>query len=221
MPPSPEINVAATIARASGFFGGGGGDGGDGSVPLQLAGALLNQIECGVIACDGAGKILFANRAARRELTAGSLLAETENTLRCVAAGAPEFKQALHDAADRRRTRLLHLQGEHDRVMVAVMPVSAGQLGDRTALVMTGRRTPCSALGLEMLALRQGLTLAETRVLGALLTNTSPRDIATARGVGLATVRTQIQSIRNKFGVRSIDALLLHAAEVPPISSWH
>jgi hypothetical protein len=33
-------------------------------------------------------------------------------------------------------------------------------------------------------------------------------------------VGAQIQSIRDKLGVRSVDALLLRAAQLPPVSSW-
>ena len=34
----------------------------------------------------------------------------------------------------------------------------------------------------------------------------------------LSTVRTQIQSIRNKLGARNIEGLLLRAAELPPVA---
>jgi hypothetical protein len=37
----------------------------------------------------------------------------------------------------------------------------------------------------------------------------------------IATVRTQIQSIREKLQVRSIDELLLRAAAVPPVAALH
>lgn len=193
----------------------------DGAFASRLAGALINHIECGLVACHGDGTVLYANRAAQRELQAARVLSAAHGTLRCVAGNGSEFQAALLDAANRRRTRLLRLGDEGDRIMVAVMPVAADQIGDQTALVMFGRRAPCSPLGLEMLARRHGLTLTETRVLHALLANTAPRDIAAAHGVGLSTIRTQIQSIRGKVGVRSIDALLLHAAEVPPVTSWH
>lgn len=193
----------------------------DGAFAARLAGALINHIECGLVACEGDGTLLYANRAAQRELAAARVLTASQGTLRCVGSAAAEFQSALVDAASRRRTRLLRLGEPGDRLMVAVMPVAADQIGDQTALVMIGRRAPCSPLGLEMLARRHGLTLTETRVLHALLGNSTPRDIAAAHGVGMATIRTQIQSIRGKMGARSIDALLLQASEVPPVTSWH
>jgi DNA-binding CsgD family transcriptional regulator len=193
----------------------------EGSFASRLAVALTNQIECGLVACSGDGALLYVNRAARRELDTAAVLCVVNNTLRCPGAGNAEFRAALQDAANRRRTRLLPLGDNGHRLMVVVAPVTSEDQFDQTVLVMIGRRVPCSPLGLEMLARRHGLTLTETRVLNALLASATARDIAQAHGVGMSTVRTQIQSIRNKFGVRSIDALLLHAFEVPPVTSWH
>ena len=95
----------------------------------------------------------------------------------------------------------------------------AGRSGERPrALVVLGRRQPCSDLGLEMLAGSYGLTLAERRVLAALVREATPREIARQHAVALSTVRTQISSIRAKFGTRSIEGLLLRAAQVPPVA---
>ena len=64
-----------------------------------------------------------------------------------------------------------------------------------------------------------GLTFAERRVLCSLVDDVSPRDIAASGGVSLSTVRTQIASIRTKFGVRNIEGVLIRAAEVPMVPS--
>lgn len=184
-----------------------------------LMNALINQIECGLLACDQDGLLLFANRAARRELDAGKVLMLHEQRVCAASASAPEWSSALFEAAERRRARLLQLGEAGDRTMVAVTPIWEPWLSQRVALVMLGRRLPGSPLALQMLALRHGLTQAESRVLGGLLSNMQARDIAEAHGVGLATIRTQIQSVRNKFGVSTIDALLLQVAELPPITA--
>jgi DNA-binding CsgD family transcriptional regulator len=105
-----------------------------------------------------------------------------------------------------------------DRLLVSVLPLR-GNTGAARVLVVLGRRQPCSELGLEMLAGFHGLTLTERRVMAALLRRCSPREIAQQHGVALSTVRTQIHSIRAKIGTRSIDELLLRAAEVPPGAS--
>lgn len=64
-----------------------------------------------------------------------------------------------------------------------------------------------------------GLTLAERRVLGGLLAEGAPRQIAAVNGVALSTVRSHIKSIRDKFGVHSIESLLIRAAGVPPVTT--
>jgi DNA-binding CsgD family transcriptional regulator len=104
------------------------------------------------------------------------------------------------------------------RLMLATMPLDVTEIDAPLVLVMMGRRQVCSPLGLELLASHHGLTIAESRVLRALVDNRSPREIAALHGVAIATIRTQISAVRDKLGVRSIDALLLRAAEMPPLS---
>lgn len=185
-----------------------------------LTAALLDQIDCGMLACTGDGRLLHANRAGRRELARGGSLGLVEGRLRSDGGMRDDFEQALRDAAGRQRTRLLVVGPEDQRLGLAVMPLRAAADEPPVVLVMLGRRALCSPLGLQMLAIRHGLTLAEQRVLRALIENRSAREIALGHGVALPTVRTQIQSIRDKIDVRSIDALLLHAAQLPPVSSW-
>lgn len=102
--------------------------------------------------------------------------------------------------------------------MVSVLPFRPPGTEREYVLVVLGKRQLCSDLGLEMLATSYGLTLAERRVLAALVREATPREIAAAHAVALSTVRTQISSIRSKLGTHSIDGLLLRAAEVPPVA---
>jgi DNA-binding CsgD family transcriptional regulator len=70
-----------------------------------------------------------------------------------------------------------------------------------------------------MLSASHGLTYAEQRVLRALVDNSTVREIAALHGVSVTTVRSQIQAVREKLGARSIDALLLQAAALPPVTA--
>jgi DNA-binding CsgD family transcriptional regulator len=185
-----------------------------------LAPALLDQIDFGLLACTGEGQLLLANRAGRRELSHGRALGVTGSRLSCDPASRADFEQALREAVLRRRTRLLALGPEDDRLGVVVMPVCVSPDEEPLVLVMLGRRALCSPLGLQLLAIMHGLTLAEQRVLRALIDDRSAREIALDHGVALPTVRTQIQAIRDKIDVRSIDTLLLRAAQLPPVCSW-
>lgn len=193
-------------------------DGAFGGSPVnRLVSALFDRLESGMLACDARGRVLHANLAARRELQATDVLSVVDHHVRCIPAFQDAWAGALQDAALRHRSRLLTLGSASGRLMVATMPLHVDDFDDPVALVMMGRRQVCSPLGLELLASVHGLTFAESRVLRALVGNSTPREIAATHGVALATVRTQIQSVRDKIGVRSIDALLLRAAEVPPM----
>jgi DNA-binding CsgD family transcriptional regulator len=181
---------------------------------------LIDQIDCGLLVCGVHGLMLHANRAAQRELDDARFLKLKDKHVCCTGSGQDDFVAALHAAALQGRRRLLRL-GEADPLMLVVTPL--GTLPERgpQALVMIGRRTLCTPLGLELLAMQHRLTLAERRVLRALLEGEAARDIAAEHGVAVSTVRTQIQSIRDKLGVANIDMLLLTVARVPPVRSCH
>ena len=180
---------------------------------------LFDEIELGLIVCDGHGLLRFANQAASRELGSASLLLRSDGRLRQAAGTSGDLPGALRQAAQRARRSLVRLGHGGDRLMVSVLPFGPAQAGGQHVLVMLGRRQPCSELGLEMLAVSYGLTLAERRVLGALVREASPREIAAQNSVALSTIRTQIQAIRVKLGARNVEGLLLRAAEVPPVAS--
>ena len=185
-----------------------------------LAPALLDQIDCGLVACTGEGELLHANRAGRRELAHGGAVWLAGNRVVCDVSQRLDFEQAVREAVSARRTRMLQMGPESDSLRVVVMPVYAEAGDEPCALVMLGRRTLCSPLGLQMMAAENWLTPAEQRVLRALVDGRSAHEIALDHGAALSVVGAQIQSIRDKIGVRSIDALLLRAAQVPPVSSW-
>jgi DNA-binding CsgD family transcriptional regulator len=170
---------------------------------LDWQATLLDEVESGLIVCDEAGVIRYANSAARRELAAGRAVRSMGEFLRRVAHSGPDLEASLRQAARKGKRALLWLGTGKDRLMVSVQPV----------------RRPCSDLGLELLAASRGLTWAERRVMAALIGDASPRQIAAECSIAMSTVRSHISSIRNKLDARSIDAVLLRAAEVPPVAN--
>jgi DNA-binding CsgD family transcriptional regulator len=190
-----------------------------GQTLAQLALALFDEIECGLIVCDEHGAIHFANQAAKQEMSSQRLLMLLGEKLRRANGCGGELDTALRLAAQRSRRSLVRMTQGGDQLMVSVLPFQLPGTDAQQVLVVLGRRQPCSDLGLEMLAGSYGLTLAERRVLGGLVRQATPREIASANAVKLSTVRTQISSIRAKFGTRSIEGLLLRAAQVPPVAS--
>jgi len=190
-----------------------------GQTLAQLALALFDEIECGLIVCDEQGAIHFANQAAQQEMSSQRLLQRLGDRLRRTSGCGGELDTAMRLAAQRGRRSLVRMTQGADQLMVSVLPFQLPGARSHQVLVVLGRRQPCSELGLEMLAGSYGLTLAERRVLGGLVRQATPREIASAHAVKLSTVRTQISSIRAKFGSRSIEGLLLRAAQVPPVAS--
>jgi DNA-binding CsgD family transcriptional regulator len=194
-------------------------DGVDQLTLSRLLTAVMDQMECGVMTCRSDGDLLHANLAAYRELDHAHFLRLDDGHVRCPLAARDAWVNALQDTALRQRSSLVSLEDGGERLMVALMPMRVDGVEAPAAVAMMGRRSVCSALGLELLASSHGLTFAERRVLRALVDNSTAREIAESHGVAVATVRTQIQAVRDKLGVRSIDALLLRAAEVPPVTA--
>ena len=190
-----------------------------GQTLAQLALALFDEIECGLIVCDEHGAIHFAHQAAQQEMSSQRLLQRLGDRLRRANGCGGELDTAMRLAAQRGRRSLVRMTQGTDQLMVSVLPFQLPGAQAHQVLVVLGRRQPCSELGLEMLAGSYGLTLAERRVLGGLVRQATPREIASAHAVKLSTVRTQISSIRAKFGTRSIEGLLLRTAQVPPVAS--
>lgn len=183
--------------------------------------ALLDRIECGLLVCTARGELLLANVAAQRELRDGKSLRAVDGVLRSTASARQAWSAALIEAVVRQRSSLVNLNDSTASLMVAVMPAGFDIAEEGAAVVIMGRRSVCSSLGLELLAGSHGLTPAESRVYRALIDNQTPRQIAALHGVGVTTIRTQIQTLRDKLSVRSIDALLLRAAEIPPVTALH
>ncbi len=182
--------------------------------PSPLLAAVLDEIDTGVLVCDERGGVQFGNAAARSELVDGRLLhLEGGHTLRACGDG---LGAALSGACRRGRHQVLALERGGLSLHLAVSPLAGATTP--LALVMLGRRAPCSLLALELMGIARGLTVAERRVLAHLLAQRSPRQIAVEHGVALSTVRTQILALRTKLGVRSLQSLLCLAAGLPPMA---
>jgi DNA-binding CsgD family transcriptional regulator len=185
--------------------------------PLErLLESVLDEIGIGLIVCEPSGAVRLVNRCAEQELADGSLLRRVGPTLRCAGTSNPALEAAMGLAARRHCRQLVALGDGTHRLMVSVVPLPSDEPHDTLVMLMLGSRDLCSAQGLELLAAVHGLTSAERRVLADLLHERTPREIAAAHGVSLTTVRTQIVSIRAKFGVHSIEALLRRVAALPP-----
>lgn len=176
---------------------------------------MLDEIDYGMLLVSETAELLHINRAARADLDDGHPLQLLGRQLR---ARHPQDLARLHDAlagaSQRGLRRLLALGDGGARANIAVIP-----LGGAATLVTLGRRQLNERISVQCFARLHALTPAETRVLESLCEGLQPREIAELGEVGLATVRTQIGSIREKTGAANIRALVRQVAVLPPMVS--
>jgi DNA-binding CsgD family transcriptional regulator len=181
---------------------------------------VIDEVDYGLLLLTSEGRVCHANRAARRELERGHPLMLVGDELQ---AGYPHDAQLLQDAlqgAQRGLRRLLKLGDTAERVTVAIVPLAELPSDNaRGVLLVMGKRHVCEELTVEWFARAHNLTLAETAVVKGLCADLTPVEIAQRQGVGLATIRTQIGSIRAKTQSGSIRALVRQVAMLPPLVS--
>jgi DNA-binding CsgD family transcriptional regulator len=186
---------------------------------MDLLVTTLDLIDSGVMVLDAAGLVLLANDAARHELAEGGVLAlddEGQVDL-CGGASLLALRTALQAAVVEGRRELLPLRVGEQLLTVSVQPLRS--VGNGTAaLLLMARRQVCPELVVEMLAKQHALTPAERRVLAGLAQGQRVTDLAKRHRVKVSTLRSQVASLRNKFGVRRIDDLTRLMAELPPMA---
>ena len=181
--------------------------------------ATLDEVDYGMLLLDDDAHVLHVNHVARVELDGQHPLQLIGRELRARHAhDVVALHTALQNAAQRGLRKLLTLGDSAHRACVSVVPISAAQApGDATTLLMLSKRQVCESLSVQGFARSHSLTPAETRVLVALCRGVPPGAIATELCVGIATVRSQIGSIRQKTGAESIRALVRQVAVLPPL----
>lgn len=219
-----------TVWRARGYLG---PERRTATTHAQWLAAMLDEIDYALLLVDAQSRCLHLNRAARDEIERDSahplLLRGRElHTRRAADAGA--LRAAIADATGAGRRRLLALGDDADdaddagdesaagphaaasRVTLAIVPIGPG-----TAQIVLGKRRLSQPISVDAFARQHALTAAESRVLAGLCEGRTPRAVAEAHGVGLATVRSQIGSIRAKTGAGSIRELVRQVAVLPPL----
>lgn len=187
---------------------------------LWLA-AMLDEVDYPMLLVGAGLQVLHANRAAVNELDGAHPLQCDGRELR---ARLPKDQVALREAveaAQQRGWRRLLTFGEvPPATSAAVVPMAcpAGS-GVRPVLLVLGKSAVCARLSVEWYAREHKLTPAEGRVLSGLCNGQRPQELAQQHGVAIATVRTQIASIRGKTGANSLRELLQKAAVLPPMVS--
>ncbi len=176
---------------------------------------MLDEIDYGMLLLTEDAELVHVNHAARAELDAGHPLQLLGRQLRArYPQDVTRLHEALAGAAQRKLRKLLALGEGAQRVNIAVIP-----LGNDGTLVVLSKRHLSERISVQCFANLHRMTPAETRVLESLCEGLVPREIAEMNDVGLATVRTQIGSIRAKTGADNIRALTRQVAVLPPMVS--
>ena len=219
--------VGAMAHRTRGY--GGPERRGASSLQYRRMAQMLDTLDYGMLLIGETMAVSHVNKAARRDLddqhplqlVGGPAGGQTGGQLQArYCADAQPLREALVGATQRGLRRLLQLGDARHRISVAVVPLPALGADDQPgAALLLGKRQVCEELTVEWFARSHGLTMAETTVIKGLCADLTPQQIAERHGVGLATIRTQIGSIRLKTGAGSIRALVQQVALLPPLVS--
>lgn len=179
---------------------------------------LLDELDYGLLLVDASGRILHANHLARHELSSRlAMCAQGDDLAAIVPSQAGPLERATQRACEGKRV-LIELGLADARLVVAFTPLAHPMDGiAQTALLICGKRQPCQALSLRGFAQLHGLTRAEEEVLRQVCAGAKPKAVAHALGIGLATVRTQIMSIRRRTGAKSMTEVIQRMAALPPL----
>lgn len=180
---------------------------------------VLQEIGYGVILVDRRGAVRYANSLGRAEFATGQTLLESEGVVvTAIPRQARRLQRAL-DEAERGRRSLGDFGADRGARTFAFIPLSAAQSEDGGGLVLIicGRSEPFEPLTLLLYGKVVGLTVSERDVLAFLCRGLAAQDIASERHVKLSTVRTQIGSIRDKIGARSVLQIVAKISSLPPV----
>lgn len=193
------------------------------AAPLQpsvtdLALAVLDEIDHGLLVLDHRGEVKFANRAAWRACADRAHPLQIRDGALDLASNRDQqrMRQAIEDAVGGRRS-MVDLGTDDDRHCVALVPLATSSPVP-TVLLILGRQGGHDVVALRLYAKSHGLTAAETSVLVALSEGLRPREIAERHNVAICTVRTQIRDMRIKTATPSIGALMRIIGRLPPMA---
>ena len=188
--------------------------------------AILDSVTAGAFLVDAAGRVDFTNEAGDALLKDGALLKMRDGSLTAVDPAANRALRATLAATAIGNDVSLGLGAPSivlasqsgERFLAHVLPLSTGarqkaSLGySATAAIFVRRAEIPVVSGVEAVARSHKLTSSEIRVLQAVGTGGSVREIADALGITSATVKTHLASIFRRTGARRRSDLLRQIA---------
>lgn len=186
-------------------------------IKATLVQKMFDEVAFGVLLIDPAGELLFSNRASR-ELMGGT--GGPDSVREMLNLGSADdlraWQKAMHDCRSGKQP-LLRISACPNRMFLFTPLADEGR--DKVGMIMltVSRATLCEPEALAAYGGLHGLTRTELAVLQALVTGQSAEQIAAARGVAEATIRTHIKNMLHKTGYRSLRQLQAQLAKLPPI----
>jgi DNA-binding CsgD family transcriptional regulator len=188
----------------------------------------MEQIAAGVFLVDGAGKLVFANGAARGLLRRGDLLRDGPLGIAAIDQKANRALQSALNSADSKvflatKPAILLEAAGNERWLAHVLPLNSSKrrrspVGhSATAAIFVRKPAIDAPSALETVARLYKLTGGELRVLSAIIEIGGVPGIADSLGIAESTVRTHLKRLFHKTGAhRQVDLAKLVAAHSNP-----
>ena len=187
----------------------------DGRYSLQLYKNLMDKLSVGIMLVNEHAKLVFANSAADRFLSAGQNLSTSQGKLTPVSPqGIKPFENALaracsgSDADLGLRGNGLPLPGKDGSSAVCyILPLGKSEtrraLGPGLAAIFVSTNTKDMPPAVEILTALTGLTIQEARIALAIADGKSPAKTALAMSLSINTVRTHLVHVFAKTQTNS------------------
>jgi DNA-binding CsgD family transcriptional regulator len=185
--------------------------------------ATLDALKLGVVLANADGRILYANRAAQEMMRDGGPLRDRDGILRAESgAASAEIRAAIRHAGgcgNGRTSLAVRLtEPDHTPVVAHVLALAAGRAEPAAVAAVFINPTVDNGSSAQAVAATFGLTPAETRVLGRVLSGCSVVKAAAELGIAPTTARTHLDSIFAKTGVSRQSQLLRLAAQITSVT---
>ena len=194
--------------------------------------ATLNALTSGVYLTDRHGRIVFMNRAAKRQVDTGnairvanSHLAPIDHKARLALDRA--IDEATGDEADLPTSgfTIALPAGDNAGLIATVLPLArwepqSGAFSGMVAIFVQDPIVMPPFIPGQAFAELYGLTTSELRVLLAMVPGLSVKEAAEVLGIGENTAKTHLQHIHSKTGTSKQTALMrLFMSSTPPVNA--
>ena len=184
---------------------------------VSLLQNMLDRFDHCVFLLDAHGALLFHNQRARDLLEADGGLAVLDSKLSPTARpDQANWSQALRDALAGKQPMLrLHHCPQTTFVLLPIAEVHGSQV--RMIMVTASKPRDSDSQTVAGFGRLYRLTRTEVQILHQLANGASAQEVAQARGVAIATVRTHIKNLLNKTGLTGLRQLQAALAQLPAV----